>query len=167
MSDHVVPNIICFQTQKQLTTLNNIWVSLKSVLNDLRACNFVHTKTSLNAHCTHVCHHAQNLLSPSTKSLSNKLSKTYSNALKKHWNNTQTICLNVTLQNWDMFLHTRLNELHIFFVTSSKIVFVISRLVFFLTKRQSSEGVLWRSYFLWTPRKTSMKECLYSIVASL
>ena len=37
MSDRVVPNIICFQTQKQLTTLNNIQVSLKSVLIDLRA----------------------------------------------------------------------------------------------------------------------------------
>ena len=29
MSDIVVLNIICFQTQKQLTTLNNIWVLLR------------------------------------------------------------------------------------------------------------------------------------------
>ena len=41
MSDLVVPNIICFQTQKQLATLNKIRVLLKSVLIDLRARNFV------------------------------------------------------------------------------------------------------------------------------
>ena len=46
MSDLVVPNIICFQTQKQLATLNNIQVLIKSVLNDLCAHNFVHMKTS-------------------------------------------------------------------------------------------------------------------------
>ena len=40
MSDLVVPNIICFQTQKQLTTF--IRVLLKSVLIDLRARDFVH-----------------------------------------------------------------------------------------------------------------------------
>ena len=39
-----VPNIICFQTQKQLSKLNNIRVLLKSVLNDLRARNFVHAR---------------------------------------------------------------------------------------------------------------------------
>ena len=41
MSDLVVPNIICFRAQKQLATLNNIRVLLKSVLIDLCACNFV------------------------------------------------------------------------------------------------------------------------------
>ena len=34
----------------------------------------------------------------------------------QQWNNTGTICLNVTLQTWDMFLHTGLIKLHIFFV---------------------------------------------------
>ena len=49
MSDLVLSNIICFQTQKQLTTLNNIRVLYKSVLIDLRARYFVHAKTSLRA----------------------------------------------------------------------------------------------------------------------
>ena len=44
MSDLIVLNIICFQTRKQLATLNNIGVPLKGVLIDLRACNFVHAK---------------------------------------------------------------------------------------------------------------------------
>ena len=44
MSDIVLPNIICFQTQKQHTILNNIWALLKSVLIDLRA-----RETSLRA----------------------------------------------------------------------------------------------------------------------
>ena len=43
-----LPNIICFQTQKQLATLNNIQVLLKGVLIDLRARNFRHPKTSLH-----------------------------------------------------------------------------------------------------------------------
>ena len=64
MSDLVLSNIICFQTQKQLTTLNNIWVVLKSVLIDLHARNFVHAKTSLRARCVHACHCVRNLLSP-------------------------------------------------------------------------------------------------------
>ena len=64
MSDLVLSNIICFQTQKQLTTLNNIRVLLKSVLIDLRAGNFVHAKTSLRARCVHARHHAHNLSSP-------------------------------------------------------------------------------------------------------
>ena len=64
MSDRVVPNITCFQTQKQLTTLNNIQVSLKSVLIDLPARNFVHAKTSLRTRCVHARHRARNLLSP-------------------------------------------------------------------------------------------------------
>ena len=64
MSDLVVPNIICFQTQKQLAALNNIRVLLKSVLIDLRARNFVHAKTSLRASCVHARHRARNLSSP-------------------------------------------------------------------------------------------------------
>ena len=39
-----MPDIICFQTQKQLATLNNIQVLLKSDLIDLRARNFVPEK---------------------------------------------------------------------------------------------------------------------------
>ena len=49
MSDLIVPNTICSQTQKELALLNNIQVLRKSVLIDLRACNFVHVKTSLCA----------------------------------------------------------------------------------------------------------------------
>ena len=64
MSDLVLSNIICFQTQKQLTTLNNIRVLLKSVLIDLRARNFVLAKTSLCARCVHARHRARNLSSP-------------------------------------------------------------------------------------------------------
>ena len=41
-----MPNIVCFQTQKQITILNNIGILLKSVLIDLRARTFVHAKTS-------------------------------------------------------------------------------------------------------------------------
>ena len=54
----------CIQTQKQLATFNNFWVLLKSVLIDLHACNLVHAKTSLHAHCMHTCHCAHNLSSP-------------------------------------------------------------------------------------------------------
>ena len=64
MSDRVVRNIICFQTQKQVTTLNNTQVSLKSVLIDLHASSFMHTKASLHACWAHACHCAGNLLSP-------------------------------------------------------------------------------------------------------
>ena len=63
VSDIIVPNIICFQTQKQLTTLNSIGVLLKRVLIDLCAYNFVHAKTSSHAHCMHTCNHMQNLSS--------------------------------------------------------------------------------------------------------
>ena len=45
----IVLNNIWFQIQKQLATLSNIKVLLKSVLIDLRACNFVQVKTSLRA----------------------------------------------------------------------------------------------------------------------
>ena len=55
MPDLIVPNIICFQTQKKLATLNEY---PKSVLIDLHARNFVLVKTSLCACCMH------NLLSP-------------------------------------------------------------------------------------------------------
>ena len=64
MSVLVVLNIICFQMQKKLATLNSIQVLFKSVLIDLRARNFVHAKTFLCAHCVHALHHARNLLSP-------------------------------------------------------------------------------------------------------
>ena len=46
MSDLNVLNITCFQTQTQLTALNNIEVLLKGDLTDLRARNFVHAKIS-------------------------------------------------------------------------------------------------------------------------
>ena len=52
-----------FSNKKQLATLNNIQVLLKSVLIDLCACNFVHTQTFLHTCCVHACHHAHNLLS--------------------------------------------------------------------------------------------------------
>ena len=54
MPDLLVPNIFCFQTQKQLPTLNNIQVLLKSVLTvrfmwfraseNLFACTLLHTR---------------------------------------------------------------------------------------------------------------------------
>ena len=50
----IVLDIICFQTQKQLGTLNNIQVLLKSVLIDLCAHNLVHAKISLRA-CLSQC----------------------------------------------------------------------------------------------------------------
>ena len=83
----------------------------------------------------------------SIKLLSNKLLKSYSNVFKKHWNNTGTIRLNIILQTWDMFLNIGLTELHMFFITRSttfftSTVFIIFRLVFFLIRRLSSEGVL-------------------------
>ena len=49
--------IICFQSQKQLATLNNIQVLLKSVLIDLRA------------RCVHARHRARNLASPELLSI--------------------------------------------------------------------------------------------------
>ena len=54
MSDLIVPNIICFQTQKELATLNNMGVLLYVVLIDLHAHKFVHAKTSLRA-CLSPC----------------------------------------------------------------------------------------------------------------
>ena len=64
MSDPIVPNIICFQTQKQLATLNNVRVLLKGGLIDLHARNFAHAKTSLRARCMYARHRARNLSSP-------------------------------------------------------------------------------------------------------
>ena len=64
MSDLIVLNITYFQTQKYLTTLNNIEVLVKKVLIDLSARKFVHVKTSLRARCMHTCHHACNLSRP-------------------------------------------------------------------------------------------------------
>ena len=87
-------------------------------------------------------------------------------------NNTWRICLNVILQTWNMFLDTGLTELYILFVSRSTTLFnclcnfLISRVLFFLIKRQTSENVLWRSYFLRTSRKTSVKECIFIIVGS-
>ena len=43
--------------------LNEVAVLVKSVLIDLRACNFGHGKSSLHACCTHARHHACNLSS--------------------------------------------------------------------------------------------------------
>ena len=84
----------------------------------------------------------------SAKLLSNKFLKCYFNAFKKHWSKTGAICLNVIQQTWDMLWYSELTKLNMFFMTRSMTffsltVFVISRLVFFLIRRQSSEGVLW------------------------
>ena len=69
-----------------------------------------------------------------------RLKPTSTMAFKKHWENTRIICWNVCLWSWDMFLHTVLTELHIFFATTSTFfsstVFLISRLVFSLIRRQ-------------------------------
>ena len=69
---------------KQLATLNNVRAQLKSVLNDLRARNFVHAKTSLRARCMHARHRARNLSSPvyATKFLGD------------YWGNTQMLNIN-------------------------------------------------------------------------
>ena len=67
MTDLIVPNIICFQTKKQLASSNNIQVLLKGVLIDLCARNFVHAKAFLCARCVHARHHARNLSSPVMK----------------------------------------------------------------------------------------------------
>ena len=61
MSDLNVPNIICFQTQKYVNSLNNTGVLRKCVFTDLRAHNFVHAKISLRARRVHARHRACNL----------------------------------------------------------------------------------------------------------
>ena len=68
MSDHTVLNIICIQTNKQLTILNNIQVLLKSVLTDLYVHNFVNAKTSWCARCMYAYHHVRSLSSPDSLS---------------------------------------------------------------------------------------------------
>ena len=64
MPDVIVQNIICFQTQEQLATLNSIAGLLKGVLIDLHTQNFVHAKTLLQECCVHACNCVCNLLSP-------------------------------------------------------------------------------------------------------
>ena len=64
MSYLIVLNIICFQTQKQLTTLNNIRVLLKGILIDLHAHNFMHVKTFLHTRCPLARRGARSLLRP-------------------------------------------------------------------------------------------------------
>ena len=61
MSGLIVLNIICFETQKQLATLNNIGILLKAILIDLCAHNFGQAKTSSGANCMHTRHRARNL----------------------------------------------------------------------------------------------------------
>ena len=68
MSGLVVTNIICFQIQKKLATLNNIRMLFKSVLIDLRARDFVHAKRFLRARCVHARQRAHNLSSPAKAS---------------------------------------------------------------------------------------------------
>ena len=63
MSDLIVPNIISFQTEKQLAALNNIGVLLNGVLIDLRTRNFMHAKTYLRALNVHARHRESNLSS--------------------------------------------------------------------------------------------------------
>ena len=51
----------------------------------------------------------------SAKLLSNKLSNYYSNAYKKHWNNSGKIgFLNVILLTWDIILFTGSTEFHMY-----------------------------------------------------
>ena len=62
---------------------------------------------------------------------------------KKHWINTGAVCLNRILQPWDMFFHTGLTELRMFFMTRSTIflsstVFIIFRLVGILSNKEVS-----------------------------
>ena len=62
---------------------------------------------------------------------------------KKHWINTGAVCLNRILQPWDMFLHTGLTELRMFFMTRSTIflsstVFIIFRPVGILSNKEVS-----------------------------
>ena len=68
--------------------------------------------------------------------------------MEQHWNN---------LFEWNfadlgyVFANFLCDWKHIIF---SSTVFVISVLVLFLIRKQSSEGALWRGYFWWTPQKT-------------
>ena len=69
MSDLIVPNIICFQTQNQLAILNAIGELLKGISSVLLTLNFVHAKTSLRARCVYACHRARNLSSAVSETL--------------------------------------------------------------------------------------------------
>ena len=74
-----------------------------------------------------------------------KQTKDYSNAFKKHWNNTGTIGLNVSLRTWNMFLPIGLTDLHMFFMTRSTICF--SSNVFVRKKLHilsNKAAILWR-----------------------
>ena len=67
----------------------------------------------------------------------------FKKALEQHWDNL----FECNFSTWDMFLHTGLTELHMFFMTRSTTffrvtAFVITRVVFFLVRRQSSKGLL-------------------------
>ena len=64
MSDLTVLNIICFQTQKKLTTLHRIGVLLKGILTEFHVRNFMLAKISLRACCAHARHRAPILSSP-------------------------------------------------------------------------------------------------------
>ena len=70
--------------------------------------------------------------------------KCYSNAFKKHQNNTGTICLNIILRTCDMFLHNGLPELHIVFMTRTATFF---RSTVFTISRWSSKGNPRKVYF--------------------
>ena len=63
MLDLIVPNMNCFQTQKQNTILHNIGVLPKGVLIDLCARKFVDAITPLRARCAHARHRVHNLSS--------------------------------------------------------------------------------------------------------
>ena len=69
---------ICYYIICMTVPLNKVGVLVKSVLNDLRARNFVHAKTSLRARCAHARHHARNLSSPTLTIKSNQFSLSYS-----------------------------------------------------------------------------------------
>ena len=91
-----MPNVICFQTQKQLAILNSIGVLLKGVSIDLHAPNFMHVKTSLHARCVHACNRVHNLSSPANDiedvvKAASKIRDQFNNLLKA--NNFKDHCL--------------------------------------------------------------------------
>ena len=86
---------------------------------------------------------------------SNKLPYCYSNAFKKHRNNTGTVCLKIILWTSDMFFHTGLTELKICSSWLKSTASIIFRLVFFLIMRQS---------WLW---RCDLKKLRYKLTATL
>ena len=70
-------------------------------------------------HCNGESGNPQQTISLFCKILLNKFLKRCFNAFKRHWINTETICLNKNLQTWNMFLHTGLTELYMFFIFKS------------------------------------------------